>query len=146
MRVKSSLSLIWPVRKFQELTFASAATMRSTNCWVDISSEKIPHGFVLDCGLARDVERERRFTHRGARSQNDKVRLLEAGEHVVELFKAGAHAAQLVFVLVEVLKPCPCVLERLAQRGKFREGRGRGDLVDFFLGFVERLLELFASS
>jgi hypothetical protein len=53
----------------------------------------------MNGSLPRDIERERGFTHRGARREDDQVRLLKACQHGIELFKARAHAAQLILVL-----------------------------------------------
>ncbi len=39
---KSSCFESFPVRSFQASTFDSAASILSTSCWEDISSEKIP--------------------------------------------------------------------------------------------------------
>ena len=71
---------------------------------------------LLDGGVLGDVEREARLADRRAGRDDDQVALLEAGRQRVEVREAGADAADLAAVRVEVVEPVVGVVEQRLQR------------------------------
>ena len=53
----------------------------------------------LDAAVQRDVQHEARLAHRRPRRDDDEVRLLEAGRHLVEIDEAARHAGDQPAVL-----------------------------------------------
>ena len=91
--------------------------------------------------VRRDVERERRLAHRGARGDHDQVGRLQARGDAVEVGEAGRHPGHHLLALVEPLDD----FERLARQLVHRVERGAdaalGDFEDFVLGLVEELVD-----
>ena len=56
----------------------------------------------LDRRVQRHVQDEARLAHRRPRGDDDEVRLLEAGRHLVEIDEAGRHAGDQPLVFLEL--------------------------------------------
>ncbi len=99
---------------------------------------------MVNCRLACNIKRKGCLTHTRACGKDDEVRLLETSQHIVEVFKSGAYAAYLIFMLMQVLKPCPCFFKRLAKCHKLRERWHGGNFIDLLLRLIQRLIQIFA--
>ena len=69
---------------------------------------------VADRRVLGDVEREARLADRRAGGEDHEVALLEPGGQRVEVAEAGADAADLAAVRVEVVEPVVRVVEQAA--------------------------------
>ena len=95
-RGKSSSRSI-PLRSRCASMRASEVSMRCTSDSLLISSEKNATGtLLLDGGVLRDVQHERRLAHRRTRRDDDQVGGLEARRHLVEVREAARHAGDRV--------------------------------------------------
>src|SRR3989338_11120203 len=74
-------------------------------------------------GLPRDVEGERRLTHRRPRGEDDEVGFLETGEQVVELWKARRNTAHRAAVFLKTLKTFPRLGKLVFDGGEGAEHR-----------------------
>ena len=102
-RGKSS-SRSMPLRSFCASMRASDVSIRCTSDSLLISSEKNATGtLLLDRRVLRDVERERRLSHRRTRRDDDEVRRLEARRHLVEIAEAARDAGDRLAAALERL-------------------------------------------
>ena len=93
-------------------------------------------------GVRRDVERERRLAHRGARGDEDEVGLLQAARVAVEVAEARADAREPALILVERLD-APDRVDDEAPDGLEGASRlVRGDGEDLLLRVVHDVLDI----
>ena len=96
---------------------ASAAMSRIAISLLPISREKKIVGMRrLHARLTREVERERRLAHRGARADDDHLPRVEAVRQLVELAEAGGHPGQLAVTAGRGLHLVDGDGDRLGQR------------------------------
>ena len=97
---------------------------------------------LLDRGVLGDVEREARLADGRAGGDDDQVALLEPGGQRVEVGEAGADAADLAAVGVEVVEPVVGVVEERLERAEPGVDALLADREQLRLGPVDRLLDL----
>ena len=144
-RVKS-ISSRKPVRRRCESMFATELQQTQDELLLAHLEAEDADGLALaHGGVLREVEREARLTDAGPGGEDDQVRLLEPAGQRVQVREAGADAADLALVLVQVVEP---VVRRVEQRLQRREAALDAPLADgeqLLLGTVDRLAHVRAS-
>src|SRR5207248_2612296 len=87
----------------------------------------LAHGRVL-----REVEREARLADARAGGEDDQIALLESARHGIEIRESRADAADLAFVLMQVVESVVCRVEQRLERCETR--------LDALLTYGEELL------
>ena len=95
-----------------------------------------------DRGVLGEVEREAGLADRWAGGDEDEVRLLEARGHRVEVREAGADAADLALVLVEVVEPVVGGVEQRLRAARSRADPLLADREELLLGAVDDLADV----
>ena len=91
----------------------------------------------LDADVLRDVQHEAGLPHRRARRDEDEVRRLQAGRHLVEIDEPGRHAGDQPLVLLQLLDRREAALDQVAQRDEPFADPVLGDLEDRLLRPVQ---------
>ena len=92
--------------------------------------------------VLRDVEDEAGLAHRRPRRDEDQVRRLQAGGHLVEIDEAGRHAGDEPLVLLQLLDRREAALHEIAQRHEPGADPVFGDREDRPLRLVEEQVRL----
>ena len=91
----------------------------------------------LGADVLRDVQHEARLPHRRTRRDDDEVRRLKPGRHLVEIGEAGRHAGDQLLARVQLLDRLEARLRQIAQRHEAVADLVVGDREDRVLGLIE---------
>ena len=96
----------------------------------------------VDRGVLREVQREARLSDAGPGGDDDQVRLLQPAGQRVQVREAGADAADLALVLVEIVEPVVRRVEKRLQRGEAADDAPLADAEQLLLRAVDGLADV----
>ena len=138
-----SISSRKPVRRRCESMLATERQQAQDELLLaHLEAEDADDLLLVDRGVLGEVEREARLADRRSRGDEDEVGSLEARRHRVEVGEAGADAADLALVLVEVVEPVVGGMKERLQRGEARADPLLADREELLLGAVDDLADV----
>src|SRR3954447_19063235 len=89
--------------------------------------------------MLRDVQHERRFSHRRTRGDDDEIRRLEARRELIEVVEATRHARDRLAAALKRLDTLHRRPHQLLDACEAASTLLLADLEDLLLGFIEQL-------